>query len=151
MQITTLGAQSGSKLEDMDQNAKSVAYRQFLWLTCHHEQAVDKVTSVTADPSPQAILTPSDWSLWSFWTLNRKKFFTLHFSCKCTDCILQSYPKEFMRHLFEWMVNLLRRKLQCREKQQFVKSQTKCNVVSNKKHHRSGNEKLWFPKKPYCS
>ena len=150
MQITTLGAQSGSKLEDMDQNAKSVAYRQFLWLTCHHEQAVDKVTSVTADPLPQKILTPSGWSLWSFWTFKRKKsFFNLQFSCNCTNCILQWHPKEFMRYLFEWMVNLLRRnKPPMQTKQHFVKSQKNVLLFLRSNNTEAETKNFGFQKSP---
>ena len=87
-------------------------------MTCPLEQTIGYAMVQTPDAFPQcqSFITRTDWNSEIFWTMNTQNFSTLQvfqsFSHKCKSLFLKSCPKEFIRFLFEGIVNRFKENLQ---------------------------------------
>ena len=73
------------------------------------------------------------------------------FSHKCKSLFLQSCPKEFMRFLCEYIINLLKENLQSIKRHHLAKFQNKVRLLFLKRTTWKQRRRLWRPKEAYSS
>ena len=88
------------------------------WLTIRREQTIDYVFVQTLEPFPQSFISRTGSNNQSFRTMNSQNLPTIllqvfqWFSHKCNKLFFHFYPIDFIRFLYECIVNLFKRNLQ---------------------------------------
>ena len=106
------------------------------WLVCLREQTIVYATAQRAEKFHKNFMYPTTWSIWIIWTMKTLNLSTLqafqHISLACKIQFVKTCPKEFIRFLSEYIVNMLQGNLSEVKKSHVLKYRDEIHELSLK-------------------